>query len=329
MRLRAAALATSAALAAAAAPAPPAPQTIQVAAAALPLDPADPRRTRVGALEYVWGARMSARGTSRFGGLSGLEAKREGSRVAFTAVTDDGDVVRWSGSAGRPPEGRAAIRPLLDTEGRVPSRKSQRDAEDLTEDGDGFLVSFEGRHRVWRYDGFAGPAAPAAAPIVPGMRDNLGFEALAVLAGPAGGTTAVGAEDGRLWLCPRATQRCRLALRGPPEFGWWLTGLDTLPGTGDLVGLYRFYNPFTKTFSAMLAYLPVRDGAVRVLPLARLSGSMNVDNFEGVSAVREGSGYRLFIVSDDDFSPARRTLLLAFDWRPDGKGPASPPAPSR
>ena len=294
----------------------PAPQTIRIASEAVPLDPAAPSRTKVDALEYVWGARLTAKGTSRLGGLSGLEAEPQGSKLAFTAVTDDGDLVRWTASGDAPPAARATIRPLLDPKRAVPPRKELRDAEDLAWNGDELLVSFEGRHRIWRYPTIGGAAEPHPAPVVSVRHENLGFEALAVLPGPKGPTLAVGTEDGRLWLCPPPAERCDLVLRAPPEFGWWLTSLDHLPGSGDLVALYRFYNPFNKRFSTMIAYLPVRDGRVAIRPLARLAAPMQAENFEGIAAVREGDGYRLFIISDDGFSAARRTLLLAFDWKP-------------
>ena len=48
--------------------------------------------------------------------------------------------------------------------------------------------------------------------------------------------------------------------------------------------------------------------------LAEIAAPLAVDNFEGVAAVRApDGGVRLYIVSDDNFSPRQRTLLLAFD----------------
>jgi hypothetical protein len=270
---------------------------------------------------------LSARDTSRLGGLSGLEVEPGRSGLTFTAVTDDGDLVRWTADDEGRPRGEAVIRPLLDTGGEVPRGKRSRDAEGLTRTDGGYLVSFEGRHRIWRYRGegaraFARAAEQAAAPVAEGMTDNLGFEALADLRGAAGGALAVGAEDGRLWLCPRAQERCQLALRGSPRFAWWLTGLDNLPGTPDLIGLYRFYHPFTREFRVMLAHLQVRGGRVSVAPLAEIAAPLNVENFEGVAAIQRKEGYRLFILSDNDFAENRRTLLMAFDW----KGPPPPPS---
>ena len=39
------------------------------------------------------------------------------------------------------------------------------------------------------------------------------------------------------------------------------------------------------------------------------------DNFEGVAAEERDGKTRLYILSDDNFNPMQRTLLLAFDLR--------------
>ncbi|HEX8569821.1 MAG TPA: esterase-like activity of phytase family protein [Caulobacteraceae bacterium] len=311
---------------------PPQPQSIELRSQALPLDPRSPSTQSVGALTYVWGAHLTAAGSSRFGGLSGLEAEPLRSGYAFTAVTDDGDMVRWTSPGAEPPSGPAVLRPLLDPAGRPPGSKPARDAEDIARDAGGYLVSFEQRHRVWRYPGEgvrafgrAAQAAGFALPPTEGMAPNEGFEGLAVFSGPGPRRLAVGSEDGRVWSC--TAQACSLILEGAPEFGYRLTALEALEGTGDLVAVYRFFNPLTKGLRAIIAYLPVEGGRARIVPLARLSSPHPIDNMEAIAAVRQGDGWRLFLLSDDNFSPDQRTLMLAFDWRSKAKGPASPPAP--
>ena len=50
--------------------------------------------------------------------------------------------------------------------------------------------------------------------------------------------------------------------------------------------------------------------------LATWTAPATVDNFEGIAAVRRpDGGVRLYILSDDNFNPGQRTLLLAFDVR--------------
>jgi hypothetical protein len=63
----------------------------------------------------------------------------------------------------------------------------------------------------------------------------------------------------------------------------------------------------------MLAHLQVGGGRVSVAPLAEIAAPLNVENFEGVAAIQRKEGYRLFILSDNDFAENRRTLLMAFD----------------
>ena len=48
--------------------------------------------------------------------------------------------------------------------------------------------------------------------------------------------------------------------------------------------------------------------------LARLEPPLTIDNFEGIAITRgAGSGARLYIVSDDNYSILQRTLLLMFE----------------
>ena len=317
-------------------------QPVVIDAERVALNPTDPAQTRVGALTYAWGVQLKARGTSRFGGLSGLEVRARhraaGSARTFTAVSDAGDVFRFDSPDDGPPGGRGLIRALVGTDRQPLAGKTEGDAESMAGTKDGYVVGFEGRHRVWAYERPRGRgdldlfgAAPAALPPPPiaDLPGNEGFEALAVLPSPGGDRLAVGAEDGRVWLCTRQGRCSALLPRGGPAFAYRLTGLDHLPGTQDLVAVYRFFNPFTLETRAIVAYLPIRNGRTRIVPLATLARPLTVDNFEGVSALPHGRGWRLYLVSDDNFAPHQRTLLLALDWRPHEKGPASPPAPRR
>jgi hypothetical protein len=312
----------------------PGEQAIRLRAERVPLNASDPAQTTVGDLRYAWGVRLTASGTSRFGGLSGLEvadlpgpSDGRSPRRAFTAVSDDGAVITFTGRDAAV-GGAATMRTLPGLEGQPLQRKKDRDAEGLAIAGGESLVSFEGSHRIWNYgDDFARRPVPVPAPQA-ALRANIGFEGLAVLPGANGGTLAVGAEDGRMWLCPRRGGTCPQALsRGGPQFGYWLTSLDHLPGSGDLVALYRFYNPLNGATPVIVAWIPVRDGKARIVPLAELSGPLTHGNFEGIAAVPHGEGWRLHLISDDGLVEGARTLLLALDWTPRRKGPASPPAP--
>jgi hypothetical protein len=48
-----------------------------------------------------------------------------------------------------------------------------------------------------------------------------------------------------------------------------------------------------------------------------LERPLTVDNFEGIASTNARDGRRRFyLVSDDNGRADQRTLLLAFDWRP-------------
>ena len=47
-----------------------------------------------------------------------------------------------------------------------------------------------------------------------------------------------------------------------------------------------------------------------------LKSPVAIDNMEGMAVVRRGSGVRLYLISDDNFSKTQRSLLMAFDWTP-------------
>lgn len=331
-------LALSAAVGAHGAPQSPSPaaQSLRIVTTPVPLNAREPKQDRVGALVYAGGVRLTARNSSRLHGLSDLKLAvpgPHGGRVAY-AVTDQGDQVEMVlyGVGAGPPRGaergviHGSIRPLIDPDGAPLEGKRRGDAEGLAAFAEGFLVSFEREHRIWLYPApgaealwraFASRPRPFAAPVAE-LPDNQGFEALAVLPLPEGPFAAVGAEDGRIWLCPLGGGgECRLQPElGPPELFYSLTGLDHLPGTSDLIAVYRAYDPL-RGFRAMVARIsPGQDGRPgSVTILARLQPPLVAENFEGVAAVeRPGGGWRLFLLSDDNLSSRQRTLLLAFDY---------------
>jgi hypothetical protein len=49
----------------------------------------------------------------------------------------------------------------------------------------------------------------------------------------------------------------------------------------------------------------------------RLDAPLTVDNVEGVAVVeRAGGVHRFYLMTDDNFSARRSTILMAFDWTP-------------
>ena len=284
------------------------------------LDPTDRTVQRVGRLHFLGGLDLRS-DEPAFGGLSGLSVTADG---RLTAVTDRG---HWfTARIVRDRAGRlvdmtdAAMGPLLDPRGR-PVAGEWRDAEALERlPGGDWLVSFEGRHRVWRYaaetGGLQGRPAPfptpkgiAAAPL------NGGLEALTPL------------PDDRILMLAEGLKR-----PGGSRAGW-LVGQDIQPlgyrsardfkptdaallPNGDVLVLSRYFK-LLGGFKARLERIPAGtiDGSAVLKGelLARFAPPFTVDNFEGVAVARDRDGTTLvYILSDDNFHFLQRTLLLLF-----------------
>ena len=294
---------------------------ISLSARPIALDPTDRDVHRVGRLHFLGGLDLRSK-EAAFGGLSGLSVSAEGQ---LTAVTDRG---HWfTASVVRDRTGRltdlvdAALGPLLDTKGR-PVAGEWRDAEALERlPGGDWLVSFEGRHRVWRYAAETGglQGRPAPFPTPKGIATaplNGGLEALTPLPG------------GRILMLAESLKRTDGAHTG------WLVGNSRIEALG-----YRTAHDFKPTdaavlpdgdvlvlsrhfkllggFKARLQRIPaVAIGGGGVLKgelLARFAPPLTVDNFEGVAVARDADGRALvYILSDDNFNFLQRTLLLLF-----------------
>ena len=302
-------------------------QAIEIVAAPVPLNPRDPRQTRVGELTYAGGVALTARGTSRLGGLSGMDIRwRENGRT-FLAVTDQGDLIEADivlDAAGRVTGlNNATIRPLLDEQGRPVARKEAADAEGLVAfPGDDFAVSFERGHRVWVYDRPGAPARsfPWAAGVPTNLGDNEGLEALAHPPASMPTTVVLGAEDGRTWQCAERT--CRPAAPARLQAGFSLTGMDA-PHRELAFAVFRAFDPL-RGFRWMIGWSPDLLRGEPFRPLAAFEPPLVTDNFEAIAAAPWRDGWRIYVASDDNFRREQRTLLLAFDWKPP-PGAACPP----
>jgi hypothetical protein len=58
-------------------------------------------------------------------------------------------------------------------------------------------------------------------------------------------------------------------------------------------------------------------GIIEGRELAMLAGPNLGENHEALVAIAAGSGYRLLVLADDNFSPLQRTLLVALAWSPE------------
>ena len=222
----------------------------------------------------------------RFGGLSALAVERG----ELVALSDSGVVMHFA-----PPDDGGRLQIALHDLPEGPGsalRKSGRDSESLLADPRslGWWVGFENRHSLWLFDSnFTRVLAKQSIDV--DWPANRGGEAL--VAGPSG-----------VMLLPEGG--------GPVAGGTmiapaWSADATRL-GDGRLVLLIR--RPSLTGFDNQLW---IAAGAGK--PARRIALDLGVlDNMEGVAAVPlPGGGTRLWIVSDDNFRPWMRTLLVALD----------------
>jgi hypothetical protein len=266
-----------------------------------------------------------------FGGISGIVVRADGD---FLAITDKGTWIaghlKLDGEGTLQGIGDVAIAPVLDEYGKPLASKEEADTEGLTLFGAGRVaVSFERTQTVRLYPLGAGPwpgaSAPGAAEPGPPLADtgdlvsNEGLESIAAF--PDGTRLLIGSERGdergaRLWATANfASSEAPIAYL-PLAPGFRLVGLDLLPD-GDFVALERFYAP-PKDVRIRLFRVDAESIAggsdVHARLLAEFLPPLPLDNFEAISSAKMADGaIRIYLASDDNFSPAQRTLLYAFD----------------
>ncbi|HEV8343977.1 MAG TPA: esterase-like activity of phytase family protein [Candidatus Binatia bacterium] len=293
-----------------------------VEAVPIELDLTIPGQERFGSLTFVSGFELKS-SDSRFGGLSGLVVTADGSKLY--AVSDRGYWI--SASLHHDAAGRLTgfedweIAPLLNLEGSPVSGRD-RDAEALARDHDGsFIVCFEQRHRLWRYPSSPTPLRAAAQKVqtpdeLTKAPANGGPEAIAVL------------PDGGLFVMTEEYENADGSLKG------WLIEKDQFVGlsylssdrlrpvdaaaltSGDVLVLERRFSLFggwdarVRRLSRDSLHAGIR---LEGEEIARLVPPLPLENFEGMAVWEHPqAGTFLYLVSDDNYNPFQRTLLLQF-----------------
>lgn len=298
----------------------PAPQAAPGTVRAVPLATDEaPLPARIGALDLL-GAYELRTADPNFGGISG--ARLDDGRLLLLSDRSWLFELRWPAHR----DGAAFALPLLRQQALVDGHGRPLDAEALavTPTGD-MLVADEAEGRLFRYapGGGAPKTKPRRLPALFAAQrpTNEGAEALAPL---PDGSFLVIAEGG--WLDDGLHATVRLAeggsqaLRYRAKAGFLPTDAEV---AGDrLLVLERRLSLLggwqARIVAAPLAELPTQpDGVIAGHELAIISGPVLGENYEAITAWPDGAGgYRLLLVSDDNFSGLQRTQLLELGWRP-------------
>ncbi len=272
---------------------------------------------RIGALRWAGGLRLTG-----FGGISSIDVSPDGSRLVmlsdrtFTATV----APRYDGAGTL--VGLETLRRgrLLDASG-APYPNGFNDSEGMAMLPMGWrVVSFEYHHRLMVFDpGLMREEGEIPLPRDADLARNEGIEAITETA------------DGRLVLL---SERNAAGVAGLHQGwigdrdGWESFTYRTRPGyrptaaallpDGDLVVLER-RDPFLATIGGAVMHVPIatiEPGAtVEGRPLAELGGGAFGDNYEAISAWRDGEGRtRILVASDDNMLFLLRTVLLQFVW---------------
>lgn len=258
-----------------------------------------------------------------FGGWSGLRCPDRcyaigdaGSVLRFDLVEDGGNLVGIAKA-----EGAAQ----LDGNG-LTGPKADRDAEALviSPGGSEALVAFEGSNSFWvvplgrsRWQATRRFQLPEMA----GWAKNAGPETLVML--PSGKPLVI-AEQGDGQRVPA------IVIGGKPEgnihFEYQppasFSPTDAVVDGDRLIVLNRAFSALTGVAMALVEIhvSDISEGAVVTgRELVRLKPPVNIDNVEAMELRRDGDRTYLYLLSDDNFNAAQRTLLLKFELERPGQ----------
>jgi hypothetical protein len=307
-----------------------APITTTVSAIPINFDRDRPERTTFGKLTFVGGLNLFAK-SRFFGGYSGVALDSSG--TTLLAISDAGMWMRatldYDGKFLKAMRD-VVIGPILGKDGKPLRNDAERDSEGLalasgdTHTGTAF-VSFERDQRILRYpfakERFGPPDRAVPLPKEAGrMGANLGIEAVTVIRdGRLKGTLVAFAErltdrNGNLrgWLIGGPTP-------GPITLrrlgGYDITDVAGLPGGGIVVLERRFR--FSEGVKLRIRRVSPRELKPGVLiegeVLLEAEDNLNIDNMEAIAVHQTRSSETILtLMSDDNFSPLQRNLIMQF-----------------
>lgn len=288
-------------------------------------DPADPSRRRFGALEFRGGLLLSS-SNKLFGGISALYMKPGGER--FLALSDHalwlhGLIVYKDERPVRIAE--AAIMPVLGPDGRA---AESWDTESLAEDSRILYVGIERTNSIVYFDHIEnGNLTPGRAIAVPSgvkkLPHNQGLEAMVFVPknNVLAGTLIAISERG----INKSGDIQAFLIGGPSPGEFFLKRHDdfdisdaALLPDGNLLILERCYS-LKAGIALRLRSIPLADikpdTVIDGPTLLEADARYAIDNMEALSVHRSEMGeIVLTLVSDDNYSPDQRTLLLQFTY---------------
>lgn len=289
------------------------PLPLEITAEPIPLGPADLAAERLPeGVHFAGGWELNA-SHEMFGGLSDLAITSDGDLLA---VVDDGAFV-WIGLEDGAPDGTGKLAYMQGTDGELLQGKSLGDAEGLTIRDHLAVVSFERTHRISAFalDACGAAAREALISALPATYNgrkvdaNSGAEALTIR---PDGTIQFGYE--------RVGRHAPIGRIDAPDAAIWTNETAPEPEGFAFVSFDSVrFGGIDQTYWLFRAYDPIRGNRNvlrwgRDLTSIRIASPLASDNYEGVAAEDLGGGItRIWMVSDDNFNPAQRTLLLAFD----------------
>jgi hypothetical protein len=288
-------------------------------------DPREPTRTRFGALVFRGGLVLES-SSRAFGGLSSLRVAPDGEQ--FLAVSDKGDWLRGRiVYRNKVPiaVADAEMAPILGPDGKTLKSRGWFDTEALADDGGVMYVGIERANQVLRFDiakdGLSARGRPI--PVPPGMKllpFNRSIECLVMApkSGPLAGRLISVSERG---LDNQGNLKGFLiggaggvfSLKRTDDYD--VSDCAVTPG-GKLLVLERRFS-WTSGLAMRIRSVPlasVKPGALVDGPeLIAVDLGAQIDNMEGLSVHRAADGALvLTLISDDNFLPLQRTLLLQF-----------------
>ncbi len=301
----------------------------KIAVSATPIDAfdnRDPAQTRFGALEFRGGLELTSKFPA-FGGISAFRIEPDGAK--FLALTDNGSWLRGRivYKDGRPSGiADAEMAPILGADGAPIAARGWYDTESLAEDNGTLYVGIERAEQILRFDykrdGLLARGEPIAVPDdFKKFSFNKSLECLAVVPKdmPNAGTLIVVTEasldeqgNHRSFLMQGSDVR-RFSVKHKDDFE--VSDCTVLP-SAELLLLERHYS-VQRGVAMRMRRIPlseIKPGAVadgRTVVQADLG--YQIDNMEGVSFHKNEKGeIILTLISDDNFSPVQRTILLQF-----------------